>query len=279
MFIVLKTEETANGFFKRKKQQKILQKTEPVSYSTENGLHFFVLRIPGEMNAVSLASTAEKCGRYVSRVIAPRNLLLPDNGKVKRFTPVYSNGLFNFNTALSTIKKAKLRSEEICITVIDRNARMNGEIHRLLPYASSVRAVTSRPERYCNECNRIYDDCGASVMVRANYRPVRKKEIVICCDGTTTAEMKNSAVFSFRQNKYGKLRFFSEKISLSENHGKIIPDNIDPVHFAAAVTELCASTEYKSSIFSHTESSCGRCADTTVSDCLQCYASNKAINA
>ena len=275
MFIVLKTEKISEGFIKRRKQLKRLCRNEPISYPTENGLHFFVLDIPENLSGAMLTATEEKCGRYVSRIVAPKSLFLPDSGKVKRFKPVYSNGFFVLNTAIDAFEKASLRPEETCITVVDRNARMSGEIHRLLPYASLVRAITSRPERYCGECNRIFDDCGASVTVRTDYQPVRKSEIIICCDGATTDGMKNSAVFSFRRSNHGRLRFFSEEIELSANHKKAVPENIDTAHFAAAVTELCASTEYRLSPFSRTEISCNGCNNATVSECLRCYAQQK----
>lgn len=251
----------------------MLKNSEPVSHSTENGLPFFVLDILDGKGGINRTEIEEKCGRYVSRIVAPRNLLLPDNGRIKRFNPVTSNGLFLFNTVLETLSEIPLRPEEICITLLDRNAYISGEIRRLLPYASSIRAVTSRPERYAGICNEIYDDCGASVMVRPAYQPVSKKEIIICCDGATTEEMQNSAVFSFRRGIHGTPRFFSDGIELSENHRKFIPENIDSVDFASAVTELCGSTEYKSSRFSQTDVNCTLCDEKSKAKCLECYLS------
>lgn len=278
MFIVLRTIKPENGFLNRRRQRKRLGKSEPFSCSTENGLPFFILDILCEKNGISRMEIEEKCGRYVSRIVAPRNILLPDNGRIKRFTPGVSNGMFMFNTALGTIENAHLRPDEICITVIDRNAGMSGEIHRLLPYASSVRTVTSRPERYALPCRQIYDEFGASVMVRPVYQPVGKKEIIICCDGATTEAMQKSAVFSFKRGIYGNLRFYSCGIELSEKHKIIIPDSIDTVDFASAVTELCGSTEYKFSRFSHTETNCTDCIDSSASKCLDCYISRRAKN-
>lgn len=256
------------------RQRKTLNRSEPVSHSTENGLPFFVLEILDGKKGISQSFIEEKCGRYVSRIVAPRSLLLPDNGCIKRFTPGFSNGIFIFNTAVDAIKSAKLRPEEICITVVDRNSVMNGEIHRLLPFSSTVRAITARCEKYSAVCNEIYDEYGASVIVRPVYQPVRKKEIVICCDGATTDEMNKSAVFSHKRCSHGRLRFFSHGITLSDNHKKIISDNIESVDFAAAVTELCGSTEYRFSPFSATESNCSRCSNATVADCIECYAIN-----
>lgn len=276
MFIVLRTIKPANGFFDRRRQKKQLERSEPFSCSTENGLPFFILDILCGKNGISRSETEEKCGRYVSRIVAPRNILLTDNGRIKRFTPGISNGIFIFNTALEAIKGSHIIPEETCITVIDRSAYMSREIHRLLPYASSVRAITSRPERYAMPCRQIYDEFGASVMVRPVYQPVEKSEIIICCDGATTEAMKNAAVFSFKRGIYGNLRFYSYGIELSEKHKKIIPESVDAVDFASAVTELCGSTEYKSACYAFTEVNCTDCTDASASECLNCYISRRA---
>ena len=278
MFIILRTLKPANGYFNRKRQKKLLKNTQPISYSTENGLPFFILDILEERNGISSTELEEKCGRYVSRIVAPRTLHLPDNGRIKRFIPGNSNGFFIFNTALEAIKNARLRPEELCITLIDRNACMNAEIHRILPFASSIRAITSHPEKYALQCHKIYDECGASVMVRPVYLPVAKKEIVICCDGATNEAMQRSAVFSFKRGVYGKLRLFCSDIELSEKHKEIIPESIDSADFAAAVTELCGSTEYKKSCFSHIESCCSDCTEKSPSECLNCYISRFSEN-
>lgn len=273
MFIVLNAVKPVNGFRSRRKQKKVLKSSEPVAHSTENGLPFYTLDILDEKGGINRFEAEEKCGRYVSRIVAPRSLALPDNGRIKRFTPVNSNGLFLLNTVIETLSVISLHPEEICITLLDRNAYMNGEISRLLPCASTTRVITSRPEKYVNACSRIYEDCGASVIVRPLYQPVSKKEIIICCDGATTEEMRNSAVFSFRRGIHGMLRFFSEGIELSEKHREFIPESIDSVDFASAVTELCGSTEYKSSRFSQTEVRCSLCEDKNAKKCLECYLS------
>lgn len=274
MFIVLNAIEPAEGYFNKRRQKKAIKKSDPVSHSTENGLPFFSLDILAEKGGISRTEIEEKCGRYVSRIVAPRNLPLPDNGRIKRFTPVTSNGLFLFNTVIDTLSDISMYPEKICVTVLDRSAYMSGEIHRILPFASSIRVITSHPERYAAVCRKIYDDCGASLVVRPMYQPVSKKEIIICCDGATTEDMQNSAVFSFRRGIHGMPRFFSDGIDLSEKHKELVPESISSVDFASAVTELCGSTEYRSSHFSRTEVTCPLCTEKGKSKCLECYLSH-----
>lgn len=271
MFIVLKAVNPDKRFLVRCRQKKRLSKSEPVLYPTENGLPFFILEVLDGNHGINRSEIEEKCGRYVSRIIAPRDLHLPDNGKIKRFIPNRSNAIFIFNTAVDAISKAQIEPNELCITVLDRGGIMSGEINRLLPLASSVRVITSHPERYVAECEKIFNSCGASIIVRPVYQYDEKKEIIISCDGSTTQDMSNSVVFSFKRGIYGKIRFYSHEICLSDNHSAVIPKGIDSVDFAAAVTELCGSSEYKHSCFSTTEISCSECNDSEKAKCLRCY--------
>ncbi len=271
MFIILKTVQPANGFFRKRRQKKNTELSEPVSYPTDNGLPFFILDVLEEKNGIDWNLVEEKCGRYVSRIVAPRNISLPDNSRLKRFVPTVSNGILIFNTAADTIKKAELSPEDFSITVADRNASLCSEIQRLIPLASCIRVITSRPERYASICQSIYDDFGASVAVRTAYEISGKPDIVICCDGATSPAMENSAVFSFRRSVYGRLKFFGSGLKLSEKHEGLLPENIDSSDFASAINELCASTEYKSAIFLNTEISCQDCKDKNGAKCLRCY--------
>ena len=274
MFILLRTVEPSGGFIKRRCQKKRIAESIPVSVSTENGMPFYMLDVLNEKNGPDCSAAEEKCGCYASRIVAPRSLNLPDKGNIKRFLPGYSNGIFIFNTAIEMIEKIRPEAGKISVTVIDRNAVMCGEIIKLIPYSSPLRVITSKPERYAAICRKIYDEYGASVILRSFYEPSLKKDIVICCDGATSDAMSDAAVFSFKRGIYGKIRFYGSKIQLSESHKEIIPPNIDSTDFAAAVTELCGSTAYKTAVFSQVETTCNNCNQKCLSECLKCYTEN-----
>lgn len=271
MFVLLRTVEPDGGFLNRKKQKKRLKNSLPVSVSTENGLPFYMLDVYSGSGGLDYTFLGEKCDSFSSRIVAPREMTLPDKANLQRFLPGISNGFFIFNTALEMIKKVSPEPEKISVTLIDRNAVMCSKISALLPFASPVRIVTSRPERYTSVCREIYEEYGASLIVRNFYEPSSKKDIVICCDGASNNAMNEAAVFSFKRGVYGKIRFLGNEIPLAEVHKEIVPDNIRSTDFAAAVTELCASTTYKSAVYSDTEANCGKCSGAVVSDCLRCY--------
>ncbi len=270
MFVVLRTSEAPKGFFKKIKYNRNLDLTQPETVRTQRGLPFFTLDIPESPNDAQWLKISEKCGRYASRIVAHRGISLPDYGGLKRFVPSYTTSLLNFNTALDIIKNADADPYEISITVTDRNAVHHSRIHKLLPFASSVRVATSYPERYASACKNALDEYGASVILRPSYEESEKRDIVICCDGGISPHMKSAAVFAYKHCTEGKLRFSGSGVSLAESHCEIIPDDIETTDFAGAVTELCGSGEYKNSVFSSLVSSCNICDNPTPQTCLNC---------
>lgn len=276
MFVVLRTVKPVKGFFKRKKQKKIISNSDAAVCHTERDLPFFILDVLDESPISDWEHIAAKCGRYASRIIAPRNYVLPDHGKLKRFVPITMRSVLLFNTAEETIKKAGLAPENISVTVTDRNAVMSYAVCRLLPLASSVRIITSKPERYARICEEAFNEYGASLIIRSFYEPTLKPDIVICCDGIVSPAMQNAAVFTCKSKACGKIRFLCSGIKLLEKHKSIIPDEIDSVDFAGALTELCGSSEYKHSSFTDLKTNCSGCESPLPEECLKCSVLGKS---
>lgn len=275
MFVVLRVNSPPKGLFAKHKIRKAVNNSCLQSVSTENGLPFYFLDLPEGMSP-SLWDTAEKkCGRYASRIVAPRTLALPDCGKIRRFFPAEMPSILIFNTAIDIIKKSRIAPDRISITVTDISARHSSGLESLLPLSSAVRIVTARPERYASACQRAFEEYGASVLLRSEYEPSGKPDIIICCDGRLSPKAENAAVFCHKSKSIGKLQIRGSGINLKPHHREIIPESIDAVDFAGALTELCGCSEYKKSIFSNTEISCENCENTSAEKCLACFAEGK----
>lgn len=271
MFVILKIIPPEKGFLRRKKQKKNLSRAVLRSCPTARGLPFYTLEVLDGKRGIDWDLVADKCGRYSSRIIAPRSLPLPDHTRLKRFIPISMNSVLVFNTALKIIESAKLAPDEICITLTDRNAVHQNEVCKILPFASTVRVVTSHPERYARACAEAFEEHGASLIMRSAYEPISKPDIVICCDNTVAASMKDAAIFTSKRKSGGKIVFSGSNVSLSPQHAELISPETDPVDFAGALTELCGSPEYKRAVFSQIETTCRKCGDSTPEKCLECY--------
>lgn len=278
MFVVLRIITPERNISKRRKQRKIIAKAAAKSYPTEKGLPFFVLDVLNEKRGIDWDVVAAKCGRYASRIVAPRNFPLPDHSRVKRFVPLSMNSLLIFNTAMEIIRKAELPPEAVCITLTDRNAVHYSRVCRLLPLAACVRVITAHPERYAAACEKAYNEYGASLIIRSCYEPTAKPDIVICTDGAISGAMKDAAIFTSKRKTGGKIRFSGSGTALSARHKELITPDIDPIDFSGALTELCGSPEYKNSVFENIDISCDSCSDSTPEKCLKCCCADSRFN-
>ncbi len=277
VFVVLNTVLPEKRYFQRLKQSRNI-KNAPISvHKTDKGLPFYTLDVLKEKSGINWSLTAEKCGRYASRIVAPHSVSLPDNSGLKRFIPISMNSVLVFNTALKIISASGLPADKICITVTDRNAVMPSRICELLPFASEIRIITSRPENYASAVTDAYANHGASLVLRNKYEPAKSPEIIVCCDGAVMSSMNEAAIFTTKRNFGGKIRFCGNGVELSVQHQNIIPEDIETVDFAGALTELCGSSEYRYSPFSEIEISCRNCENPTAEKCLECYVCNQTV--
>ena len=139
MFVILNPVETSGGYFERKRQAKAFARSEPSVFRSRSGLPFFLLNVPCGKNGIDWETTAAKCGRYASRIIAPRDLTIPDIRGLRRFVPARLPAVLTLNTAVAVLRDAAPRSDRFSLTLCDRNAYLPAELSRLLPLSATVR--------------------------------------------------------------------------------------------------------------------------------------------
>ena len=276
MFVVLNAVKAEKNFLKRRRQKKVILENGLHTVRSENSLPFYVLDMLESKRGIDWKTVSSECGRYASRVIAPKRFILPDESGLKRFVPVSMNSLLVFNTAKEIINQADLPTDSFSITLTDRNAVHPSRIPELLPLASQIRVITAFPERYASVCAKVYDEYGASLIIRSSYEQAAKPDAVICTDGAVTSSMKKAAVFACRRKSGGKLLFSGSNISLLPEHSAILPEDIDNIDFAGALTELCGFSGYRCSVFSEIETNCQNCNEQSPRKCFECFV--KSIN-
>ena len=271
MFVVLRPVAPEKGYFKRRKQIKSVMRSPAVICRNEGSLPFCVVDIASDKRGIIWSGVEEKCGRYASRIVAPRSISLPDGGNFKRFVPSSMAANLVFNTAVAVISGAAPEPDSFVVTVTDRCGLSASRICELLPLCSAVRIVTSKPERYASACEKALTEFGATLVLRSAYEPTQKPDIVISCDGAICAAMSDAAVFTHKKRTCGKIRFCGNGITLTPEHSDFLPEGIDPLDFAGAVTELCGCSDYSSACFSEISLSCQKCAEPSAASCLLCH--------
>ena len=275
MFVVLRLIEPEKGFIKRRKQIKTVARSPAVICRETGSLPFCAMDIINGKRGIIWKNVEARCGRYASRIVAPRSISLPDGCNLSRFTPSAIISSLVFNTAKSTVSSAAPAPDSFVLTVTDRNALSVSRVCELLPFCSTVRVITSRPEKYAAACEKALTDFGATLILRHAYEPTRKPDIVICCDGVVCSAMNNAAVIAYKRRTCGKIRLCGNGINLTEKHREFLPEGIEPLDFAGALTELCACAEYSDSCFAQLETSCRLCPKSSPEACIICHVTGK----
>lgn len=244
MFVILEPVGIQGRFLERRRRKKALFASDATVHRSRSGLPYFILAVPDEKKGIDWEMTALKCGRYASRIVAPRNITIPDIHGAARFIPSRLPSILTFNTAAELLKKASLPTDSFSITLCDRNAVLSASLNKLLPLSSKIRVITNRPEGYAKACVDAFENSGASILLRAVYEPSAIPDIVICADGRLSPLMAESAVFLFSKKAGSKLCFTLDGTQLFPEHANILPKGVDSVDFAGALTELCGSGEY-----------------------------------
>ncbi len=276
MFVILRIIEPEKSYFKARKQIRNTLRSPAVIHKENGALPFCTVDIIRGKRGIIWDGTEEKCGRYASRIIAPKSIHLPDGGNLKRYVPSAIKANLIFNTAKSIIEKTNAEPDSFCITVTDKNALLPSKICSLLPYCSCIRVITAREDKYAVCAENALNSFGATLIFRTDYEPTAKPDIVICCDGITSAAMSEAAVFTFKKRACGKLRFCGSGIALTPEHADFLPDGVDPLDFAGALTELCGCRDYNEACFSELGISCGKCAEPKAESCLLCHIRSSA---
>lgn len=244
VFVILEPVGIQGGFFERRRREKALIASEATVHRSRSGLPFYILAVPDGKKGIDWEMAALKCGRYASRIVAPRGMTIPDIHGAARFIPSRLPSMLTFNTAARLLEKASLPTDLFSLTLCDRNAVLSRNLNKLLPLSSKIRVITNRPEGYARACADAFENSGASILLRSVYEPSPTPDIVICADGCISPLMSKSAVFLFSKRTDSRLCFTLSGTTLLSEHTGILPEGVDSVDFAGALTELCGSGEY-----------------------------------
>lgn len=272
MFVVLDIKPYSK---KAKRKGKKINHSPPLVCHTTKGLPFYLVNVCEEKRGINWSNVAKRSGRYTSRIVAPRNINIPDLCGLQRFIPSPFISRLVFNTSVQLLEKAKLSPSEFALTVTDRNAHIPSELGRLLKYSSQIRVITSHPEKYAAACAKAYDEYGASVIIRSFYEATEKPDIIVNCDSSGTPLMSKAALITSKHGSLGALRIECSGLELTPCHKNLLPEGVEATDFAGALSELCMCSDYLDSVFSSAESSCKKCKE-GCANCLECYI-HKAI--
>lgn len=250
MFAVIKPAEPADNIFSALRLRREYERKEAQAHRTGCGLPFLTLEMYSGKNGIDWKLAEEKCGRYSSRLVVPRNIKVPDIPGIHRFEPRFMPLLLNLNTAAELIKGAGVPPDSFVLTVTDREGNFTAHLSKFLRLCSCVRIITQRQDKYLPVISEAFESSGASVMMRERFEKSFIRDVVVCCDGSDFPDCPDALVFTCFPSVRGALTVFGSGLDLLPEHRSIIGERIDGVDFAGALTELCGCRDYTDAVFS-----------------------------
>lgn len=191
---------------------------------------------------VSLRSKREGFGDFCERFDSVGGKLLcadpsclPEDIRRMLFIPhEYPEALLSCS-AFDLIDAAFPLSQKNSIAVIDRRARFLRHYKRLFSSASQVRIITDKKEVYRRAAAEILQRDGAPSIVTADSGRAAGCTVVLAVDCTKDEVIPNRRVIA-SPHLSGENRLCPARVRLPDEY--ILPNGIDPLLYAAAVSEL-----------------------------------------
>lgn len=237
MFAVLNYIEPACGYFERRKQKVYLRKCEPAVIRTPDGLPYFIVDVLLDKKGVDWEALHRRLGKCAVRVIATRDIALPDT--FTRYTPKRLIPSMVFNTAVCLLSESGISPQGLSVTLTDSGALLCDRALSLLPFASTVKIVTRFPEKYELCAREAMERFGASIIVTDCLDASANDGVIICADNCMPPAVNAACVISFSRCPRGCLSVTGNGIELDDYYLRTLPDGIDLLDFAGALVELC----------------------------------------
>lgn len=234
MFAILNVEyKKFAGIFNIFKRQKI--KIERVDYKN---LHFYKINLKNaRKDRINWNKVAWAAGREQASLIVPTDIVLPQNCPCKPFdhTP-FMRHVF-LNTALKTIKSAKIRPKHLTLGVIDTNAVAPDAAFLALELAATVRVVTADINRYEQYSVQALETTGAPLVVSQTFSSLSFCDVVVAPFGISKNISCGKNITIFDETGENGFKISQNDIKLPKGLAELIPPKISHTVVAAAVFE------------------------------------------
>jgi len=184
--------------------------------------------------------------------ISPANcFIMPFNTEgeegVNEYVPQLLPRIMLFNSAVKYIEKMNVSPSKTQITVVDLKGIHLQKLRELVKLASSVTVITDEEKKYTELSDSLFDSYGISLIIRKEiHSDTQPNSFLFDYDGNNIPLSYNGTVFS-ESKKYllnGKT-LTPGGFDLPEEYDRLLPDNINKLHFASALYELCDVQELR----------------------------------
>ncbi len=187
---------------------------------------------------------AETAGTLRFRLLLPQGITPDKAAPVDVFRPQRLPLLVLCQSALRTLQRLRLDPQSQRLCLLDPTGVLAESIAPFAPLVSQLHVVTDAPDLYMPEAERLREDCGLSLRLTPDPPDLAAFTLLLSADEADVPAAYSGIVFTNRPcSRMNAVTFTPESPVLPPAFAALCPPEIDPLQFASAAFELCASDE------------------------------------
>ncbi len=221
-------------FWKRWRQK--VPEPEIEAIPVRGGAYFYIVKAFLDKNGnLDEDGLQNNIGNAIYRVILKEGSALPQNTKLREFTPTLYPTILFLNTALAYLKETENQKRERALGILDVDAKLLDSILPFAPLAKSITVCTNAPQAYEVTAKRMLEQYGLPLQMTHESEKLEKCSLLL----EPFYSENGKALGRILLQRGMRDAFRGEDIDLPTEILKRCPENIDKVLFASALYENC----------------------------------------
>lgn len=185
----------------------------------------------------------QAAGMRCGCMLLPEGITPDEDSIITPFVPKALPKRLLANSAVTAIKKLRLRPSDVCLTVYD-DGTISDIIPKYVMLAGSIRVITDKPELYGELSEELMHSHGFSLVVGSSEDAATlDSTVIISPEYRKSLEGYRGVLFTCdRAAPLGATVMRGRGIKLGEKLSELVAEGVDKVSFASALYEKCGLT-------------------------------------
>lgn len=200
---------------------------------------YYLVELKSHKEKINWGLLQKSCTSYRNRLLLPVHCNIPESIRLFSYKKATSEIILLYNTMLRYIKEQKISSQTLSLCLCDENAVIADKIISAVPCFSKINIVTNNSHLYTDVSEYIMKNHG--LCLTFSHRPLYTDEnaLLVCREAEhIPLNFKGTVFCNHNIPSPDCTAVKSNTISMPDELQKIIPKNIDPLHFLSAVYEF-----------------------------------------